>query len=51
MANTDIDGSKISILSENEARAIYKILKDIGVGALNAVEKGIIKKLARDLKL
>lgn len=49
MASTDIDGSVIVILSTEEARRVYSRLKATPV--LDNVEKGILRKITRDLKL
>lgn len=47
MPSTDIDGSVIVILSEEEARCVYTRL----IPPLNKVEQKLLRKLERDLKL
>lgn len=49
MANTDIDGSKIIILTEAEARRVYEYLD--GPIPRDALEQRLADKIARDLNL
>jgi hypothetical protein len=53
MPSTDIDGSVIIILSEEEARMIYRDLRYVRdcIGTLNDAERRIAHKIARDLAL
>jgi hypothetical protein len=48
MPSTDIDGSPIVILSEEEARRVHARLSE---EIRNDIERKIIGKIARDLKL
>jgi hypothetical protein len=49
MPNTDIDGNKIVILSEAEAKRVYEYLD--GPGRLDELERRLADKIARDLGL
>jgi hypothetical protein len=49
MPSTDIDGSKIIILSEAEARRVYEYLN--GPGELDVLERRLADKIARNLGL
>lgn len=49
MAHTDIDGSVIVILSVAEAQRVYDRMKIAPL--LDATEKGLLRKIVRDLKL
>jgi hypothetical protein len=53
MPSTDIDGSIIIILSEEEARMVYRDLRYVrdSIGILNDVERRVAHKIARDLAL
>jgi hypothetical protein len=52
MPSTDIDGSKIVILSAAEGRRVYAHLREIAGGrGLDTVEHSLAEKIARDLKL
>jgi len=55
MASTDIDGSVIVILSEEEARRVYDHLYEIawvaGVEHLTPTDHNIFNKIVRDLNL
>lgn len=53
MPSTDIDGSPIVILSEEEARLVYNIIKfrwQTGCPILD-LERHVARKIARDLTL
>jgi len=49
MASTNIDGSVIVILSEEEARCVFRHLS--AMSRLNNVELGLYRKIVRDLKI
>lgn len=49
MPSTDINGSVIIILSTEEAKRIYARLES--AAALDEVERGIMRKIERDLEL
>ncbi len=49
MASTDIDGSVIVILSVAEAQRVYDRIKI--APSLDDTEKGLLRKIVRDLKL
>jgi len=49
MASTDIAGSVIVILSEEEARCVFRRLH--ATTSLNIVEQGLYRKIVRDLKI
>ncbi len=49
MPSTDIDGSVIVILSEEEARQVFRRLSTASL--LNDVEQGLYLRIARDLKI
>ena len=49
MPSTDIDGSPIVILSEDEAHRVYEYLDD--QSSLDLLEQNLMKKIERDLKL
>lgn len=49
MPSTDIDGSVIVILSTEEAKRIYARLES--ATALDDVERGVMRKIERDLEL
>jgi len=49
MPSTDIDGSVIVILSTEEAKRIYARLES--AMSLDEIERGIMRKIERDLEL
>lgn len=49
MPSTDIDGSTIIILSEDEAKRVYRRLET--APQLDEVEQSIMRKIERDLGL
>jgi len=53
MPSNDIDGSVIIILSEKEARMVYRDFRYVqeSIGILTVVEQRIAQKIARDLAL
>ena len=51
MPSTDIDGSKIVILSAAEGRRVYAGREIAGGRGLDTVEHSLAEKIARDLKL
>lgn len=53
MPSTDIDGSLIVVLSEEEARRVYEYLETYRVlgGCFDEVEERIARKIAANLNL
>jgi len=49
MANTDIDGSVIVILTEDEAYRVHEYLSD--QSSFDSLERDLARKIERDLKL
>ena len=49
MPSTDIDGSVIVILTEDEAHRVYEYLSD--QLSFDSLEQNLAKKIGRDLKL
>lgn len=49
MASTDVDGSVIVILTEDEAHRVYEYLSD--QLSFDSLEQNLARKIGRDLKL
>jgi len=49
MPSTDIDGSVIVILTEDEAHRVYEYLSD--QSSFDLLEQNLARKIGRDLKL
>lgn len=49
MPSTDIDGSVIVMLTEDEAHRVYEYLSD--QSSFDSLEQNLVKKIERDLKL